>query len=110
MCILALLTLPRQTQATNASLANCRESNYHTVASPHTDSNAIDSHVTPACLYALYGIPAVADRPKASPNNTMGLYESLDAFSQDDLNSYFTKFLPYIANDTTPTVYSVDGG
>lgn len=40
----------------------------------------------------------------------MGFYESLDAFSQTDLNLFFKKFLPHIPQNTGPHVYSVDGG
>lgn len=40
----------------------------------------------------------------------MGLYESGDYFAQEDLNLFFAEYTPNIPQNTTPTVYSVDGG
>ncbi len=40
----------------------------------------------------------------------MGLYESLDAFSQTDLDLFFAKFAPNVPQGTSPKVYEIDGG
>ncbi|KAK4502733.1 hypothetical protein PRZ48_006159 [Zasmidium cellare] len=63
--------------------------------------------VTPNCLKALYNIPQAK---YSDPSNVMGIFETSDAFSVQDLQLYFQKFVPYIPQGTSPTVNSVDGG
>ena len=59
------------------------------------------------CIQALYDIPrATLD----VPGNSLGVYETYDAFSQEDLDLFFAEFAPYVPQGTTPKVLSVDGG
>jgi tripeptidyl-peptidase-1 len=66
-----------------------------------------DRNITPACLKALYKIP---DAHLADPKNVMGLYESGDTYSQEDLNLFFAKYAPNVPQGTHPTLDSIDGG
>ncbi|OAA60408.1 protease s8 tripeptidyl peptidase [Niveomyces insectorum RCEF 264] len=51
-----------------------------------------DTMITPACLQALYGIPAGSG---ADANNTLGIVEyTPQAILQSDLNLYFSQFQP----------------
>jgi tripeptidyl-peptidase I len=40
----------------------------------------------------------------------MGLFESYDAFSQQDISIFFENFAPNVPQGTSPKVISVDGG
>ena len=67
-----------------------------------------DEAITPACIAALYQIPAGS---LAHPNNSMGIFEAeLQTWDQLDLNLFFTNFTRNIANGTHPESISVDGG
>lgn len=76
----------------------------------HTDPNDLstcDITITPACVAALYKIPAAHS---AHPNNSMGIFESeLEFYYQEDLNSFFTNFTS-IENGTHPIAANIDGG
>lgn len=63
--------------------------------------------MTPTCLKAMYHIPTIH---YAQPENIMGLYETYDAFSQQDIDLFFASFAPWVPQGTTPDVKSVDGG
>lgn len=64
-------------------------------------------NITPVCIKALYDIPPAHLH---DPANSMGLYESYDAFSQGDIDLFFQHFAPWVPQGTSPTVLSVDGG
>lgn len=63
--------------------------------------------MTIACYKALYSIP---DATLSQPENVMGLYESYDAFSQEDISLFFEHWATNVPSDTSPNVISVDGG
>jgi tripeptidyl-peptidase-1 len=64
-------------------------------------------NITIACLKALYDIP---DSSYKDDVNVMGLYESGDVYAQEDLNSYFAAYAPYVPQGTHPALDSIDGG
>lgn len=63
--------------------------------------------MTPTCYKALYDIPQATLH---NPVNVMGLYESYDAFAQQDIDLFFAHFAPWVPQGTSPKVNSVDGG
>lgn len=63
--------------------------------------------MTPACIKALYDLP---DATLSQPENVMGLYESDDAFAQEDISLFFSHFTTNVPANTSPNVISVDGG
>jgi len=64
--------------------------------------------VTPACLQALYGIPASVPAQTASKIGVSGFIEQ---FAQSaDLRSFLTTFRTDIASTTTFTLQTLDGG
>lgn len=69
-----------------------------------------DEVITPACLRALYQFEAPSPNATVSSNNTLGIFEEGDFYAQEDFNSFFTKYTPYIPNGTSPTLDSIDGG
>lgn len=69
-----------------------------------------DVTITPACIRALYHFEAPNPHAKVSSNNSMGIFEDGDFYSQQDLNSFFTNFTSYIPNGTHPILDSIDGG
>ncbi|KAK5135062.1 hypothetical protein LTR08_005722 [Meristemomyces frigidus] len=82
---------------------------------PHMPQNGselatCDVAITPACLQALYNFQPLSPHAKVSPNNSMGIFEEGDFYSQQDLNSFFTNFTSYIPNGTHPTLNGIDGG
>lgn len=76
----------------------------------HSQLDTCDVAITQACLQALYHFEPLNPHAKVSPNNSMGIFETGDFYSQEDLNSYFTNFTSYIKNGTGPRLDSVDGG
>jgi tripeptidyl-peptidase-1 len=64
-------------------------------------------NITPVCLKALYDIP---DANIKDSVNVMGLYESGDKYSQEDLNSFFAEYAPHVPQGTHPLLDSIDGG
>jgi tripeptidyl-peptidase-1 len=64
-------------------------------------------NITPPCWKALYQIPA--DLPKATPGNTLGLFEQGDYFAKSDIKSYLATFAPHIPADILPTPALIDG-
>jgi tripeptidyl-peptidase-1 len=71
------------------------------------DLRACGSNITPPCIKALYGIPNAYIKDDV---NIMGLYESGDVYSQEDLNLFFAKYAPNVPQGTHPTLDSIDGG
>lgn len=64
-------------------------------------------NITPTCIKALYDIPAANLK---DPANVMGLYESGDVYSQEDLNLFFASYAPNVPQGTHPKLDSIDGG
>lgn len=69
-----------------------------------------DEFITPPCLRALYNFEAPSPNATVSSNNSIGIFEEGDFYAQEDFNSFFTKYTPYIPNGTHPLLDSVDGG
>lgn len=72
----------------------------------NSDLSTCDVAITPACIRALYHVPLPN---KANSGNTLGIYESGDFYSQEDLNLFFANFTPYIQNGTHPIPAFIDG-
>jgi len=74
----------------------------------HTPSDLAhcDVAITPACIAALYGIPA---GKLADPSNAMGIFEEGDFYSQEDLDLFFANFTPQIPQGTHPKPAFIDG-
>jgi tripeptidyl-peptidase I len=66
-----------------------------------------DTNITTACIKALYQIP---DATTASPNNSLGIFEQANSYSQEDLDMFFTSYAPNIPNGTHPIPAFIDGG
>jgi len=64
-------------------------------------------NMTPVCIKALYTIP---DAHRKDNVNALGLYESGDIYSQEDLNSFFALYAPNVPQGTHPLLQSIDGG
>ena len=63
------------------------------------------SAITPACIRALYNIPAASG---SDNQNALGIYENQnDVYSQDDLNLFFAKYAPQVPQDTHPTYIGI---
>jgi len=65
-----------------------------------------DVAITPACIAALYQVPA---GKLANPSNAMGIFEEGDYYSQEDLNKFFANFTPHIPQGTHPKPAFIDG-
>lgn len=75
-----------------------------------SDLSTCDIAITPACIRALYDIPLQDPHAKVSANNSMGIFEEGDYYSQEDLNLFFANFTPYIPANTHPILNGIDGG
>lgn len=63
--------------------------------------------ITPECITALYKVPPP---PKtARPDNSLGIYEQGDFYTQEDLDSFFSSYSPWIPNGTHPIPKLIDG-
>lgn len=71
------------------------------------DLQTCGMNITPACQKALYQIPNAYIKDS---ENVLGLYESGDKYSQQDLNSFFAKYAPWVPQNTHPSLDSIDGG
>lgn len=80
-----------------------------------TTSSALDrgddlagcaKNFTPPCYQALYKIPA---NNTALEGNSVGLYESGDTYSQQDIDLFFAEYAPYIPQGTAPIPAFIDG-
>ncbi|KAK4556381.1 hypothetical protein LTR86_006525 [Recurvomyces mirabilis] len=77
---------------------------------PSTELQTCDQVITPACLQALYHFKPLSPNAQVSPNNSMGIFETGNAYAQQDLDSFYTNFTSYIPNGTHPILDSIDGG
>lgn len=64
-------------------------------------------NITPTCIKALYNIP---DAHIKDDVNALGLFESGDIYSQEDLNLFFAQYAPNVPQGTHPLLDSIDGG
>ncbi|TVY65695.1 Aorsin, partial [Lachnellula suecica] len=72
------------------------------------DLSTCDVAITPACVAALYKIPAATT---AHPNNSLGVFESeLQFYTQADLDLFFKNYTSYIPQGTHPIAANIDGG
>jgi tripeptidyl-peptidase I len=62
--------------------------------------------MTIACIKYLYSIP---DATKATPGNSLGLFEQGDYFSEADLDLWLATYAPNIPLGTFPVNSSIDG-
>ncbi|KAH8680763.1 peptidase S8/S53 domain-containing protein [Xylariales sp. PMI_506] len=69
------------------------------------DNSTCANMVTPRCIAAWYNIPA-AD--KAHPNNSLGIYEQISWYQNDDLDLFFASFATNIPQGTRPQNLSID--
>lgn len=70
--------------------------------------SSCNSIVTPACLQALYGIPAT---PATQSTNRLGVSGFIDQFAQEaDLQTFLRALRPDIPSTTTFTLQTLDGG
>lgn len=83
--------MPHMPSKNNSDLANC------------------DIAITPACIRALYHFDAPNPNEQVSSNNSMGIFEDGDFYSQEDLNLFFANFTSYIPAGTHPIPNFVDG-
>ena len=72
-----------------------------------TDLQDCGRNITPVCLKALYQIPNAYIKDSV---NQLGLFESGDIYSQEDLDSFYAAYAPYVPQGTHPLLDSVDGG
>jgi len=63
-------------------------------------------NITPPCIKALYQIP---NATKATPGNSLGLYEQGDYFAKSDLDLFYAKYAPYVPQGTYPIPANIDG-
>ncbi|OSD03903.1 family S53 protease [Trametes coccinea BRFM310] len=64
--------------------------------------------ITPACLQALYGIPATL---ATTQSNKLGVSGFIEQFAnQQDLRTFLTNFRPDLPSTTTFTTQTLDGG
>ncbi|KAL9064346.1 MAG: hypothetical protein Q9157_007866 [Trypethelium eluteriae] len=63
-------------------------------------------NITPPCIKALYHIP---NATKATPGNSLGLYEQGDYFSKQDLDLFYAQYAPYVPQGTYPIPALIDG-
>ncbi|OKL57999.1 Aorsin [Talaromyces atroroseus] len=72
------------------------------------NTTSCDEAITPGCIAAMYQIPQTSGTP--SPNNSLGIYETADVYSQSDLNNFFATYPSYgIPNGTAPILDAIDG-
>lgn len=74
-------------------------------------TSTCDKWISPECVRALYNVSEIPEYPNGVPreDNAMGLFESGDFYSQNDLNIFFKNFTPKIPQDTAPTPAFIDG-
>ncbi len=79
----------------------------HNISHLPADLRDCGSNITPACIKALYEIPA----PRKTPDkvNSMGVYESGDTYAQADLDKFFAQYAPYVPQGTHPIPAFIDG-
>lgn len=70
------------------------------------DLQGCGQNITPPCIKALYSIP---DATKATPGNSLGLYEQGDYFNEQDLDLFYKQYAPYVPQGTYPIPALIDG-
>ena len=70
------------------------------------DTSTCDQAITPACVAALYQIPA---GNSSRSDNSMGIFEEGDYYAQEDLNLFFRNYTPGIPQNTHPKPSFIDG-
>lgn len=65
------------------------------------------AHIRPSCIKALYNVP---DATLKQPQNALGIYEQFGAYDQTDLNLFFAKYAPYVPQNTSPKLVSINNG
>ena len=70
------------------------------------DLSGCTQSISPGCVSSLYGIPPVGP---VHPDNSLGVYEAIDRYSQDALDAFFHNSYPEIPNGTHPIESPVDG-
>ncbi|KAG5937544.1 hypothetical protein E4U59_004315 [Claviceps monticola] len=70
-------------------------------------TSACDEYITPRCIKAIYKIP---DATSAFPNNSLGIFESLDdVYAQEDLDAFYKLMAPNIPAGTGPELDLING-
>lgn len=66
-------------------------------------------NMTPTCIKALYNLPQAHRNDSI---NSLGIYENslLDVYAQEDLDSFFARYAPYVPQGSHPVLRSIDGG
>ena len=106
------LSKRQQSSHQGADRTTERHSRHRVTATLSVDAaqnlSTCDQAITPACIAALYQIPA---GNLSNSDNAMGIFEAeLQTWDQQDLDLFFANFTSYIANGTHPQSISVDGG
>lgn len=83
------------------------ESELEKRAYPYESLANCGSHITPACIKALYDVP---DATLNTPENSLGIFEDYESvYDQRDLNLFFQRFAPDIPLNTHPELVSING-
>lgn len=70
------------------------------------DLQGCGRNMSPPCIKALYDIPPAT---KATPGNSLGLYEQGDYFAKSDLDLFYAKYAPWVPQGTYPIPALIDG-
>lgn len=70
------------------------------------DLQGCGQNITPPCIKALYQIP---DATRATPGNSLGLYEQGDYFNKQDLDLFYAQYATYVPQGTYPINATIDG-
>lgn len=68
-----------------------------------------DELIIPECIQTLYNFSAPNPNATVSANNSLGIFEEGDFYSQPDFNEFFTTLTPWIPNGTHPIHDFIDG-
>ena len=63
-------------------------------------------NITPPCIRALYQIPQLQ---RATPGNSLGLFEQGSYFNEGDVNAFYAEYAPYVPQGTFPIPALIDG-
>ncbi|KAI1851872.1 hypothetical protein JX266_002725 [Neoarthrinium moseri] len=74
------------------------------------DLSTCDKAITPVCLQTLYQFESLDTTSVVSSNNSLGIFEEADYYSQVDLNLFYAKYAPHISKGWGPELNSIDGG
>jgi tripeptidyl-peptidase-1 len=93
-------------QRSSKRVKSTKSSSYPAVNGPAQPLANCDTHITPACIKALYQIP---DATSAKSPNSLGMYEASDTYAQEDLDLFYANYAPYIPKGTHPIPAFIDG-